>query len=337
MSASSHSAAHPHGGQWWGTFVAQRAIWGAILANVAIAAAKFEGYRHTGSAAMFSEGVHSLVDAGNGALLLVGVRLSRRPADETHPFGYGKELYFWTLIVALLVFALGGGISILQGVRAVMEPEIVNGFFWNYLILALAFVFEGSSLLLAIAQFRQGQAQASIWSAIHRSKDPSTFTIIFEDSAAVVGLTFAFLGLLLRQVFGWSAADGGASIAIGVLLMVVALLLVGESRALLVGEGADRNTLRRIRQLALADPAVERAGYPMTMYFGPHNVLLTMDIQFGKGLSGTSIEQAVDRVEAAIRRQFPEVRYIYLEVEAVRSVPRGEEITFPAPEELPPE
>lgn len=337
MTASSAQTAPPPGGHWWGAFVPQRAIWGAILANLAIAAAKFEGHQHTGSAAMFSEGVHSLVDAGNGALLLVGLRLSRRPADETHPFGYGKELYFWTLIVALLVFALGGGISVLEGVRAVMEPEIINGFFWNYLILAFAFIFEGSSLLVALHQFRQGQPQASIWSAIHRSKDPSTFTIIFEDGAAVVGLTFAFVGLLLRQFLGWVPADGGASIAIGVLLMVVALLLISESRALLVGEGADRNTLRRIRQLALDDPAVERAAYPMTMYFGPHNVLLTMDIQFGKGLSGGSIEQAVDRVEAAIRRQFPEVRYIYLEVEAVRSLPRGEEITFPPPEEPPPE
>ncbi|HVA63133.1 MAG TPA: cation diffusion facilitator family transporter [Terriglobales bacterium] len=318
--------------------MAQRAVWGAIFANLVIALAKFDGYRHTSSAAMFSEGVHSLVDAGNGSLLLVGLRLSRRPADETHPFGYGKELYFWTLIVALLVFALGGGISIWEGVRAVRAPELLHRVGWNYAILAMAFVFEGSSLLVALGQFRAGQPPGgSIWSAIHRSKDPSTFTIIFEDSAALVGLTIAFLGLLSHQLFGWAGADGVASIAIGVLLMMVALLLVSESRALLVGEGADRVTLRRIRQLALADPAVERAGYPMTMYFGPHNVLLTMDIQFGRNLSGTLIEQAVDRVEAAIRAQFPEVRYIYLEVEAVRSVPRGEEITFPAPEEPPAE
>lgn len=362
MRASRPQPASAKGWGWWAGFVTQRAVWGAIFANLVIALAKFDGYRHTGSAAMFSEGIHSLVDAGNGSLLLVGLRLSRRPADETHPFGYGKELYFWTLIVALLVFALGGGISILEGVLAVRAPELLHGVGWNYAILAVAFVFEGSSLLVALGQFRAVQPPAeaggqepsgralpanegghakrgeplSIWSAIHRSKDPSTFTIIFEDSAALVGLTIAFLGLLSHQLFGWESADGAASIAIGVLLMLVALLLVSESRALLVGEGADRATLRRIRQLALADPAVERAGYPMTMYFGPHNVLLTMDIQFGRNLSGTSIEQAVDRVEAAIRKQFPEVRYIYLEVEAVRSVPRGEEITFPTPEEPPP-
>lgn len=318
------------------TLVAHRAVWSAIIANLVIAVAKFEGYRHTHSVAMFSEGVHSLVDAGNGSLLLVGLRLSHRPADETHPFGYGKELYFWTLIVALLIFALGGGISIFEGVSALAAGAVTHSSIWNYVVLAVAFVFEGGSLLISLHQFRQGQPQASVWNAIHRSKDPSTFTVIFEDSAAVVGLAMAFVALLAHEYLGWVSADGVASIAIGVLLMVVAILLVSESRALLVGEGADRETLRHIRRLALADPAVERAGYPMTMYFGPENVLLTMDLQFVRNLSGTAIEAAVDRVEAAIRQQFPQVRSIYLEVEAVRSVPRGEEINFPTPEEPPP-
>lgn len=312
---------------------ARHVVWAAVLANLVIAVAKFYGHHHTDSIAMFSEGIHSLVDAGNGSLLLVGMRLSRRPADETHPFGYGKELYFWSLIVALLVFALGGGASVAEGILRVASPLPIANPSWNFTILGLAALFEGSSLLFALHAFRPSQGKLPLWTAIHRSKDPSAFTVIFEDSAALLGLLFAFVGLLLQHVAGWAAADGAASIAIGLLLMMVAYLLMSESKALLVGEGADRQTLRLIRGLALSDPAVERAGYPMTMYFGPQNVLLTMDIQFAPRLSGAAIERAVDRVEAAIREAFPEVRYIYLEVQAIRAGSRGEDMPFPEPPE----
>jgi cation diffusion facilitator family transporter len=305
-----------------------------MAANVAIAAAKFAGFLFTGSSAMFSEAVHSVVDTLNGALLIVGLRLSRKAPDETHPFGYGKELYFWTLVVALLIFALGGGVSILEGIKHVQHPPELSNPGWNYSILAASFVFEGTALLVSLREFRAAEGKGSIWRAIHRSKDPSTFTVIFEDTAALIGLIIAAVGLSFGRAFGLPYADGIASVLIGSLLMMVAFLLIAETKALLVGEGADKDTLRQIRALALADPAVDRAGYPLTMYFGPNNVLLTMNIQFCNGLAGSAIEESVDRIEASIRASYPNIRYIYLEADAVRSSARGPDIAFPVPDEF---
>jgi cation diffusion facilitator family transporter len=300
-----------------------KAIYAAIAANVGIACAKFLASHFTDSAAMFSEGIHSLVDTGNGALLLLGLRLSRKPADETHPFGYGKELYFWTLVVALLIFAVGGGVSLVEGALHIRHPLPVSAPAWNYAVLAISFLFEGLALRTSLREFRKFQGRRSVWGAIQESKDPSLFTVIFEDSAALLGLVFAFLGVLGGQIFGFPWLDGAASVAVGLLLMGVAVLLARESKALLVGEGADRQTLIRIRELAAADTAVERVGYPLTMYFGPHNVLLTMNVQFRKGLSSAEVEQAVDRIEASVRRYCPDIRYIYLEADSVRALGRG--------------
>ena len=283
---------------------------------------------------MFSEGIHSLVDTGNGTLLLLGLRLSRKAADETHPFGYGKELYFWTLIVALLVFVLGGGASIAEGISRVKEPHVLGSAAWSYAILALSFLFEGTALFISLKEFRKVQGGLSVWKAIQKSKDPSTFTVIFEDTAAVLGLIAATLGIFLSAALHRPLLDGVASIVIGVILIAVALLLIMESKALLVGEGADRQVLRSIRSLALSDEAVERVGYPLTMYFGPHSILLTMNVQFRQGLSGTVIEESVDRIEAAIRAKHPDVRHIYLEVDSVRTVRRGGDPVFPKVEEF---
>ncbi len=311
-----------------------RAIYSAIAADVAIAAAKFAGFAFTGSSAMFSEAVHSMVDTVNGALLLVGLRLSRQPPDETHPFGYGKELYFWTLIVALMIFVMGGGISIIEGIKHIKNPEPLTHAAWNYGILAASFVFEGAALFVSLREFKSVQGKVSLWHAIRRSKDPSTFTVIFEDAAALIGLLIAALGISLARMLNLPYADGVASVLIGSLLMAVAFALVVETKALLIGEGADKETLRRIRTLALADPAVDRAGYPLTMYFGPNNVLLTMNIQFCSGLSGKNIEEAVDRIEAAVRAVYPIVKYIYLEADAVRATARGADVAFPVPEDF---
>jgi len=312
----------------------QKAIYAAIAANVAIAIAKFVGFHFTESSAMFSEGVHSLVDTGNGALLLFGLRLSRKSADETHPFGYGKELYFWTLIVALLVFVLGGGVSIIEGVSRIRDPRAMSSPIWNYSILALSFLFEGSALFISLREFRHVQGRMSVWHAIRHSKDPSTFTVIFEDTAALLGLFAAAAGIGLAQLLHFQELDGAASILIGAILFGVALLLIIKSKALLVGEGADRGVLRSIRRIALADQGVERVGYPLTMYFGPRNLLLTMNIQFRKELSGGSIEESVDRIEAAIRDNHPEVRHIYLEADAVRTMARLGVPVFPKVKEF---
>jgi cation diffusion facilitator family transporter len=306
-----------------------KAVYAAISANVAIASAKFIAAYFTGSSAMLSEGIHSLVDTGNGGLLLLGLRLSSKPADETHPFGYGKELYFWTLVVALLIFAVGGGASLIEGIRHVQHPLPLEDPTWSYAILGFSFVFESYALWIGLSEFRQHQGKQSLWAAIHASKDPTTFTVIFEDSAALVGLLIAFSGIFCGHLFRLPFLDGVASILIGLLLMSVAMLLAGESKDLLVGEGADRQTLRSIRELVQNDGGVERAGYPLTMYFGPHNVLLAMNVQFRSGISFAEMEQTIDRVETSIRRNYPNIRRIYLEADSVKALKRGEDPILP--------
>jgi cation diffusion facilitator family transporter len=305
----------------------------AILADLAIAAAKFVAFAFTHSSAMLSEAIHSMVDAGNGSLLVVGLHRSRKRADSTHPFGYGKELYFWTLLVALFVFIAGGGASIAEGIRRVINPQPLSDYIWSYLTLCFAGLFEGYSLYVALREFQIAEGVRASWKAIHASKNPSTFTVIFEDTAAIAGLLSALTGTALDQSLGWHLADGIASIFIGTLLMMVALLLILESKALLIGEGADANTLMQIRSLTQAQPGVELAGYPMTMFFGPHNVLLTMNVQFSKSLSRDGIEQAVDRIEGAIRSRYPQIHHVYLEAEGLRADAR---FASSAGDELPP-
>jgi cation diffusion facilitator family transporter len=271
----------------------------------------------TGSSAMLSEGVHSVVDTGNGLLLLLGLRRSQRPPDETHPFGHGKELYFWTLIVAILIFAVGGGVSAYEGVSHLMRPHPIQSPFWNYLALGVAIIFEGISWTVAWREFSRVRNGRGIWQTIHESKDPTIYTVVFEDTAAMIGLLVAFAGVFLTERLGNPAFDGVASILIGLLLAGVAIFLVNESRGLLIGEGADPATLADIRHLAEADEAVERVRRPMTMHFGPHTVLLTMEIQFKPSIPAKEIEGIIDRIEKTIRERFPDVKYILIEAESI--------------------
>jgi cation diffusion facilitator family transporter len=303
----------------------------AIFANLAIAAAKFTAFLFTRSSAMLSETIHSVVDAGNSSLLVLGHRLARRPADETHPFGHGKEIYFWSLLVALFVFLFGGAFSVFEGIRHLRHPEPIEHPIWSYVTLALAFVFESYSFYVGIREFHHAEGVAPSWRAIHRSKDPSNFTVIFEDLAALFGLLAAFVGTLIAQLFHLPAADGLASVVIGLLLMGVAVLLIVESRALLVGEGADPETLRSIREIAERQPGVLRAGYPMTMYFGPDTVLLTMRIRLEQTLTRDGIESAIDCIEAAIRQRFPKIHHIYIEADALSSTTRPDISALPPP------
>ena len=295
-----------------------KVIYAAIAANVAIVIAKVIAAHVTGSSAMFSEGIHSVVDSGNGALLLLGVKLSRRPADESHPFGYGKELYFWTMVVALAVFALGGGMSIYEGMSHLVHPRPMEHLAATYAVLVCSAVFEGGSLFFALRAFLSSSADVTLWQAIRRSKDPACFTVIFEDSAAVLGLLIAFCATMLAHRFSLPLLDGLASILIGLLLMSVAFLLGSKTKALLIGEGVDRATLHRIGQIADEVAGVERMGYPFTTFFGPQDALLTMTIQFKAGFSTGQVEKAVDLIEARIQRQFPEIKHIFLEVDSVR-------------------
>jgi cation diffusion facilitator family transporter len=315
----------------------RKAVLTAIVSDLAIAIAKLTAWAFTHSSGMLSEAIHSLVDAGNGSLLVLGLHRSRKPADETHPFGYGKELYFWTLLVALFVFFVGGGASIAEGYLRVRNPQPLDHYLWNYVTLGVAALFEGYSLYVGLEEFRVGEGVPASWQAIRASKNPSTFTVIVEDIAALAGLFIAFLGTILEQTLGWHRADGISSVAIGAILMAVALFLMVESKALLVGEGANFSTLREIRRLTQAEPGVELAGYPMTMYFGPGSVLLTMNIRFSESLARNGIEEVVDRIEAVVRGRYPNIRHIYLEAESLRSSARLADAAYPGGSDLPPD
>jgi cation diffusion facilitator family transporter len=293
------------------------AVLAAIAGNLSIAAIKFLVGALTGSSAMLAEGIHSLVDTGNGALLLLGLRMSKRPADEEHPFGHGKELYFWTLIVAILIFAVGGGMSFYEGILHVLHPSPIQNEAWNYAVLAVAFIFEALSWTVAWKVFRSQRNGQGLFHAIETSKDPTTYTVLLEDSVALLGIVIAFLGILLASRLQNPYFDGGASMAIGVLLACVAVFLASQSKGLLIGEGADRKILDGIQMIAKADPAVELTKPALTMYFGPHEILLALDVQFHAGLSAAEVTEAVDRMERQIRRQYSDIAHIYIEAESL--------------------
>jgi cation diffusion facilitator family transporter len=300
----------------------KKAVYAAIGGNFAIAVTKFIAAAITGSSAMLSEGIHSLVDTGNGTLILFGIRKSRKPADESHPFGYGKELYFWTLIVAILIFAVGGGMSIYEGANHLAHPTHLSDPEWNYVVLGLAVVFEGYAWSVAFKEFQRTNKDRNLWRAVKSSKDPTVFTVLFEDSAAMLGLIVAFCGIALGQLLDNPYFDGTASILIGLILAVVAVLLAYESKGLLVGEGADKATVDSIRRIAEADGGVERVMPPLTLHFGPEEILLNLDIKFRKGLSAEEIEAAVDRLESAIRKQHPSIKRIFIEAESIAATRR---------------
>jgi len=289
------------------------AVYAAIGGNAAIAITKFTAAAFTGSSAMLTEGIHSLVDTGNGGLLLVGISKSKKPADAAHPFGYGKELYFWTLIVAMLIFGAGGGVSIYEGILHLLNPSPLEDPFWNYVVLGIAIVFEGIVFTIAFKQFQALKGEESTWRAIRTSKDPTTFTVLFEDAAAMLGLIAAAAGIFLAHQFNNPYFDGAASIVIGLILTTVAFFIGYESKGLLVGEGADPETLQSIKSLAESDPAIKAVERPLTMYFGPHTVLLTMDVQFRDKLSGTERDSAVQRLEKTIRGKHKDISQIFIE------------------------
>jgi cation diffusion facilitator family transporter len=295
------------------------AVYGALAANVGIAITKFVVAGVTGSSAMASEGIHSAVDTGNSVLLLVGTHLSEREASLEHPFGHGKELYFWGLIVAVLIFGVGGGLSAYTGFMRVLNPVRLQNAFWNYAVLAAAFVFEGASLTVAMRQFLREKGTRPFWQALRGSKDPATYTVVAEDSAALAGLVIAAIGIFIADRFDLPIADGIASMVIGLLLAATAIALVHEARGLLIGEGLRRDTLEALRALVGKDPTVRRVGRMLSMYIGPDEVLLTFDVQFDPAASAADVAAAISRLEAAIRERYPRITRIYIEPRAEAS------------------
>lgn len=273
---------------------------------------------------MLSEGIHSLVDTGNQLLLLLGLKRASQPPDDEHPFGYGKELYFWSLIVAIALFGLGGGMAVYEGIAHLRHPRPIGDPTWSYVVLAVALVAESASGGIALREFLARKDPAlGFWEALHRSKDPTVYTIMAEDSAAVLGLLIAFAGLALGRRFQISALDGAASILIGIVLAVVAVFLARESKDLIVGESTSRRVIANVRRLTEADPAVLEVHRPLTMHLGPRQVLLNMGVVFRPDLSARDLARAIERLEAAIRREHPEIRRIFLEADSLGESARG--------------
>ena len=289
------------------------AVVAAIVGNLAIAVAKFAAAAFSGSAAMLSEAIHSLVDTGNDALMLYGIRRSAKPPDEHHPFGYGHELYFWTLVVGVLIFAVGGGMSIVSGVLHIVNRTAAEADVWNYAVLGVAAVFESISWYFGLRAFRKEQAGRGVIETIKVSKDPTTFSVLLEDSAALVGLALAFAGIYLSAALDMPSLDGASSIAIGVLLCVIALVMVYESKGLLVGEGVSRATAQGIRELITVDADVESVGKLATMYLGPDEVMLAVEVHFRPERSGDDRRRSITRMTRAIQDKYPRIRHVFLD------------------------
>jgi len=298
----------------------QKVIYAAIAANLGIAAAKFVVAAITGSAAMVAEGIHSAVDTGNEFLLLLGERQSARPADRRHPFGYGKSLYFWALIVALSVFSLGGGLSIYHGIAALKAPPPLEDPLWNYVVLAAAALFEGYSWNVSRKALNVVRKPgASLWQAVRASKDASVFTVFIEDSAALLGIVIAAAGIALGQFFNNPYFDPAASILIGLLLVGAAFTLARETGALLVGESIDKEQLAALHALFAREAALDSVASLRTMQLGPDDVLLAASVKFRRGMRIDEVEHAIARLEAAIAAEHPAIRHVYFEASALRS------------------
>jgi cation diffusion facilitator family transporter len=296
------------------------AVFAAIIGNLIIAIIKFIAAGISGSSAMIAEGIHSIVDTGNGCLVLLGMHSAKQPADETHPFGYGKSLYFWTVIVAVSIFGIGGGMSLYEGISYIRQitPETEMGDpTAAYIVLAISLLVEGMTFLIAIRQFLKAKGDMGAWQFIKQSKDPSLYTIVFEDSAAMLGLLFAFLGIFLGHMFHNPYLDGAASIAIGLLLMSVAWILASRTKGLLLGEGVTPDELTDMRRRVESDPAVERVGDILTMYIGPHDLLVNMGVGFVKGTTAEQMHEAIRRIEADLRSTYPATNRVYIEAESL--------------------
>ncbi|GGH10789.1 cation diffusion facilitator family transporter [Mucilaginibacter phyllosphaerae] len=296
-------------------------IYSALAANLLIAVTKFIAGGFTNSSSMISEGIHSMVDTVNQVLLLYGLKRSHKPADVKHPFGYGRELYFWSFIVSILIFGLGGGISIYQGINHIIKPEELGNPFWNYIVLASSFVFEGTSLLIAIKEFNKVRNGQSWWSTIVKSKDPSSFLVLFEDGAAVLGLFIVFVFMLIGHHYNMPYMDGIASVLVGLLLVFVSAILARESRSLLMGEGIAPVTQHKIRVLAEKDEAVIRVVNVLSTYQAPDDVILMLIVEFEPDIDTEDITASIERVRLAIKTAFPLIKLVFVQPQTYTRIP----------------
>ncbi|APW72841.1 MULTISPECIES: cation diffusion facilitator family transporter [Sphingopyxis] len=293
-------------------------LYGALFANLGIAAAKFVAAAISGSSSMLSEGVHSLVDSGNQLLLLYGQARAKQAPDDQHPFGYGRELYFWAFVVAILIFAVGAGISIYEGWTHIAAPEPLRDPTINYIVLAIAFVLEGASWTIAVRQFDAGRNGLGWWQAIRRSKDPAGFIVLFEDSAALAGLVIAAAGVWLSHATGDARIDGVASILIGLILAAVAALLARESKELLIGEAADPARIAMIWRIVERRREISAVNHVRTIHTAPDAIFVAVSADFEDALTMGDGERLIEEIEAELKAASPEISSIYIRPEKRR-------------------
>jgi len=290
-------------------------IYAALIGNALIAVTKFAAAAITGSSAMLAEGIHSVVDTGNQGLLLHGLRRARRPPDARFPFGHGKEVYFWSFVVAILIFAVGAGISLYEGIHAVLDPHPVTNPVVNYVVLALAIVFEGGAWWFAFRGFRRVKGRLGYVEAVVRSKDPTIFVVLFEDSAALLGLLVALAGIAMAQATGAWWLDGAASIVIGCILAATAIWLAVETKGLLIGEAATPAVIRGIRERIAGHDPVQGVNEILTMHMGPEFVLVNASVTFAPGARADQVAAAVAAIDRDLKRTWPEIRRVFIEGE----------------------
>lgn len=291
-------------------------IFAAMGGNLLIAVTKFVAAAVTGSSAMLSEGIHSVVDTGNQILLLLGMQRAKRPPSPQFPFGHGKEVYFWSFVVALLIFAVGSGVSLYEGVIHILDPEPIESPLVNYVVLGLGILFEGASWAFALNEFRKTKGKWSYVEAVHRGKDPSMFVVVFEDSAALLGLFVALAGVALSQWTGILIFDGIASVIIGLILGGTAIWLAMETKGLLIGESANRDVVASIRRLASEAEGIDEVNEVLTMHMGPNFVLVNLSVRFQRDASAERIERAIAALDRRIKQEHEIVKRIFVEAEA---------------------
>ena len=287
----------------------------ALIGNSLISITKFFAASITGSSAMMSEGIHSLVDTGNQILLLYGMKRAEKPPDADFPFGYGKEIYFWSFIVAILIFALGGGISIYEGIQHIKHPEPISNPLVNYIVLGLALVFEGAAWYFAFREFSRVKGRWGYFEAIQRAKDPSIFVVLFEDSAAMLGLIVAFVGIWLSQSTGILIFDGIASVVIGFILVGTAIWLAYETKGLLIGESANRSVIRGIRSALETKSNIQHINEILTMHMGPDFILANISVDFADAISAQQVEADIAAIDRSIKQTFPQIKRVFIEAE----------------------
>ncbi|CAN5469006.1 cation diffusion facilitator family transporter [soil metagenome] len=290
-------------------------LFAALAANLGIAVAKFIAAGISGSSSMLTEGFHSVVDSINQVLLLYGQKQGRKPPDEAHPFGYGRELYFWSFVVAILIFAVGAGVSIYEGLVHIEDPEPLSSPLINYIVLGIAMAMEGGSWFVAMRAFAAANRKGSWWGAVRRSKDPAGFIVLFEDTAALAGLVIAGVGIWASHAFNDPRIDGVASIIIGVLLGVVAVFLAREAKGLLIGEGADPEIVVRVREIVDGYPAITSVNHVRTIHTAPTSIFVAISADFRDSLTMGEAETLIEDIETALKKAIPELSSIYIRPE----------------------